>query len=138
MRDLLERVSVRSAILADATVSGAAGLLMLVAANPLGDLLDLPVMLLRIAGLIIVPYVGFLVFVATRSPIMPIAVWAVIGANLLWTAGSIIVLLSGKVDPNALGVVFVLVQAGVVALFAELQFLALHGRRSRVLGTALR
>ena len=107
MRDLLERVSVRSAILADATVSGAAGLLMLVAANPLGDLLDLPVMLLRIAGLIIVPYVGFLVFVATRSRIVTTSVWAVIGANLLWTAGSIIVLLSGKVDPNALGVAFV-------------------------------
>jgi len=136
MRDLLERVSVRSAILADATVSGAAGLLMLVAANPLGDLLDLPVMLLRIAGLIIVPYVGFLVFVATRSRIVTTSAWAVIGANLLWTAGSIIVLLSGHVDPNALGVVFVLVQAAVVALFAELQFLALHGERSRGMSAA--
>ncbi|MGB3305215.1 MAG: hypothetical protein WBA63_03455 [Thermomicrobiales bacterium] len=136
MRDLLERVSVRSAILADATVSGAAGLLMLVAASPLGDLLDLPVMLLRIAGLIIVPYVGFLVYVATRSPIATASVWAVIGANLLWTAGSIIVLLSGEVGPNALGVAFVLVQAGVVSLFAELQFLALQGRRSRGMSAA--
>lgn len=117
-------------------MSGAAGLLMLVAASPLGDLLDLPVMLLRIAGLIIGPYVGFLVYVATRSPIATTSVWAVIGSNLLWTAGSIIVLLSGEVGPNALGVAFVLVQAGVVALFAELQFLALQGRRSRGMSAA--
>lgn len=130
MKSLFERFTLRSSLLLDAAVCAAAGLLMFAAAGPLGDLLDLPTTLLRVAGVILIPYVPLLVLVATRSPIAPASVWTVIAVNLLWTAGSFILLLSGQVDPNSLGIAFVIFQAVVVALFAELQFTALGRRRT--------
>jgi hypothetical protein len=50
----------------------------------------------------------------------------VILANVLWAAASVLVLLSGWVAPNALGVAFVLAQAAVVGLFGQLQAMALR------------
>ncbi len=57
----LYNLTLRSSLLLDAAVSGATGVLMLAAAGPLGDLLDLPTTLLRVAGLILIPYVALLV-----------------------------------------------------------------------------
>lgn len=130
MQRLFERFTLRSSLLLDAAVCAAAGLLMLAAAGPLGDLLDLPTTLLRVAGVILIPYVALLAIIASRSSIAPAAAWTVIGTNLLWTAASFILLLSGQTDPNALGIAFVIFQAIIVALFAELQFTALGRRRT--------
>lgn len=130
MQRLFERFTLRSSLLLDAAVCAAAGLLMFAAAGPLGDLLDLPTTLLRVAGVILIPYVALLAIIASRSSIAPAAAWTVIGTNLLWTAASFILLLSGQTDPNALGIAFVIFQAIIVALFAELQFTALDRRRT--------
>ena len=119
MQRLVERLTLRSSLLLDAGVCGAAGLLLLAASRQLGDTFDLPVMLLRVVGVVLIPYTALLVIIATRSSIAPAAVLTVISTNLLWTAGSFILLLSGQVDPNSLGIAFVTFQAVVVALFAE-------------------
>jgi len=50
----------------------------------------------------------------------------VILINALWVAASIVLLLSGWVAPNALGTVFVIVQALAVAVFADLQYLGVR------------
>lgn len=115
----------RRVLLADTLVSGATGLLMLLGAGLLTDMLDLPTALLRTAGLILLPYALFVIYVATRSS-QPAAVWAVIVINALWAVDSIVLLLSGWVTPNALGYAFVLVQAVAVAVFAELQYVGLR------------
>src|SRR5665811_2186054 len=49
------------------------------------------------------------------------AVWPVVAANFAWAAGCVAVLLSGQVEPNGLGVAFILVQAVAVLIFADLQ-----------------
>jgi hypothetical protein len=53
------------------------------------------------------------------------AVGAVIVGNLLWVVGSALLVVSGWVEPNALGYAFISVQALVVAVFVWLEYAAL-------------
>src|SRR5829696_5818238 len=57
----------RYALLADAIASGATGLLLITGADLLTGLLGLPMVLMREAGLLLVPYVAFVAFVGTRE-----------------------------------------------------------------------
>lgn len=116
----------RRALLADGVVSGATGLLLALAAGPLADRLDLPTLLLRLAGVSLLPYAAALLYLAMRDSIPRRAVWVVIGANLLWAVASILLLLTGWVEPSGLGYAFVIAQALIVAAFADLQYLGLH------------
>lgn len=119
-----ERLTSSFVLRLDAAVSGVTGLTMLALANPLGGLLDLPVELLRGAGAILLGLIAALFWLAGRSTISRTALYAVAGINLVWAIDSVVLLVTGWVDPSALGVAFVLLQAGVVLLFAELQVMA--------------
>lgn len=133
---VVQRTSLlRQALLADAIVSGATGVLMAGGATVLAELLALPEPLLRYAGLVLLPYAAFVAFVATRVHLQRPAVWAVIVINALWALESIVLLLTGWVAPNIAGYAFVLFQAGVVAVFAELQFLGLRREALKPVGT---
>jgi hypothetical protein len=115
----------RKSLLLDAAASGATALLLIAGASLLDGLLGLPVALMREAGLILVPFVAFVAWVGTREDVARGAVWTIIAANALWVAASIGLLVSGWVAPTALGYAFVIAQAAVVALFAELQYAGL-------------
>jgi hypothetical protein len=119
-------LSLRNVLVLDAVASGATGLLAIVASGFLARLLELPAGLLLGAGLVLVPYVLIVIYTATRPAIPRAAVWTIIVANALWALASVLVLLSGWVAPNALGVAFVLAQAGVVALLGQLQYIGLR------------
>ena len=54
---------------------------------------------------------------------------AVIAINAIWVIESVMALVLGWVQPNALGVAFVLAQAAAVAVFAGLQVFAIRGAR---------
>jgi hypothetical protein len=116
----------RQALLADAAICAAAGLLMLPGAGFLASLFGLPEALLRSVGLALIPYAAFVAYTATRRPIPLGAVWAVILLNALWAGASIILLLGGWLTPNTLGTGLVLFQALVVAGFAAVQYLAVR------------
>jgi hypothetical protein len=116
----------RRALMLDALASGATALLLIAAAGFLDALLGLPVALLRGAGLLLVPYVAFVAFVATRPRIEPAGVWVIVACNVLWVLASFLVLLSGKLAPTGLGIAFVVAQAIVVALLGELQVMGLR------------
>lgn len=116
----------RYALIADAAASGATGLLMIAGAGLLEGLLGLPAALTREAGLLLVPYVAFVAFVGTREHISRTAVQATIALNVIWTVCSVGLLVTDYVAPTALGYAFVIGQAAVVALFAELQFIGLR------------
>jgi hypothetical protein len=112
----------RRALLADAVVSGGAGLLMLLGAGLLDGLLGLPAGLLRYAGASLLPFAAIVGTLGTRlSPALP-AVWAVVAYNALWALDSVLLLVSGWVAPTVLGYGFVPAQAGAVALFAGMQW----------------
>jgi len=123
----MKAFSIRPVMNLDAAITGVTGLLMLVAAAPLGDLLDLPTALLAVAGAVLIPYVACLLWLATRAEVPRTGVLAVIALNVAWGLGCVALLVSGQVEPNALGMAFVLVQAVAVLVFADLQALALRG-----------
>jgi len=112
----------RRVLLADALISGATGLVMAVGAGFLASLLNLPTALLREAGLALLPYALFVAYVATRAQLKRPLVWALIIANALWALDSIALLVSGWIAPNMLGYAFIIAQAVVVAVLAELQY----------------
>ena len=119
MSNLLD---LRRVLLLDAIVSGACGLLMLLAAGPLAGLLELPVGLLRWAGAALLPFAAAVAFAATRPVVARRTVLVLVAVNAAWVLASLAVLLGGVVRPNGLGVGFVVAQAVVVALLAELQY----------------
>lgn len=123
---LRQITNLRFALLADAVASGATGLMMIAGAGLLEGLLGLPTALMRGAGLVLIPYVAFVAYVGTREVISRPAVQATIAMNVLWVAASIGLLMSGYVAPAVLGYAFVIVQAVVVGVFAELQLIGLR------------
>jgi hypothetical protein len=120
------------ALLLDAIATGVVALLLLTAGGLLADVLGLPAPLLRYAGLLLIPFVALVGWAGTRERAPRHVVRTIIAANALWVIASILLLLSGWVQPTALGYAFVIGQAAVVGVFAELQMLGL--RRAPAVG----
>jgi hypothetical protein len=111
---------------ADAATSAAAGLVLIIDADPLSVWLALPTELLRGAGLVMLAFAAFVAGLANRDSAPPKAVWAVIAVNAIWAVDSMILPFIGWVNPSALGLAFITAQAVGVAVFAELEYLALR------------
>ncbi|KRB79177.1 hypothetical protein [Noviherbaspirillum sp. Root189] len=121
----------RRVLLADAAAGAVTGLLMALGADTLESLLQIPAALLQSAGIALLPLAALIVYVATRQQPPRGAVWAIIICNALWTLDSFYIAFSGWISPNTLGQAFIVTQAVVVAVFAELEYFAL--RKSRAL-----
>ena len=128
MFDRLAAVPLRRILLADAVLTGATALLMVVGAAPLSGLLGLPQPLLFWAGLSLLPFVGLVALLARRGRAPRGAVLAVALYNALWVVDSVLLLALGWVSPTLLGSAFVLAQAAVVGVFALAQYAALPQR----------
>jgi hypothetical protein len=118
-------VLLRRVLLADAIVSAATGIAMMLGAEMFSPLLGVPAALLRWAGVSLVPFAVFVGVVAMRDSISGAAVRVVIVANLLWAADSVLLLFTGWVDPTVLGYAFILGQAVIVLALAEVQRIGL-------------
>jgi len=114
------------ALVADAAVTAAAGLLMAVFAASLSSLLGLPGPLLQSAGFVLLPYAAGVGYLGSRARVPAAAIWAVIVLNVLWAVDSVALLFTGWIAPTGLGMTFVIFQAIVVAALAELQYFGLR------------
>jgi hypothetical protein len=114
----------RRALLADAVASVATGLAMAIGADVLDVLLGLPTPLLQAVGVFCVIYGAFVGWMGSRARLPEAMVRIVIGGNALWVLASFALL--AVVTPTALGYVFVIGQAVVVGLLAELQYIGLR------------
>lgn len=111
----------RLALVTDAAVTGANAVAYLVGAVVLDSWLGLPTSLLLTAGAFLAVYAALVMRLATR-PTMPRAgVLAVIGANVLWAAGSLLLLALDAFAPHTAGQVWIAVQAVAVGGFAAIQ-----------------
>lgn len=110
----------------DAVASGALGALSVAASPVMDDLLSTPLALLVSVGAFLVIWAAALWVLASRPQISRTAVCSVIGLNLLYAAGAIVVAMAGWFPLSALGTAFVLTQAAAVALAAAAQFYALR------------
>lgn len=110
----------------DAVASGALGALSVAASLVMDDLLSTLLALLVLVGAFLVIWAAALWVLASRPQISRTALWSVIGLNLLYAAGAIVVAMVGWFPLSALGTAFVLTQAAAVALVAAAQFYALR------------
>jgi hypothetical protein len=112
----------RRVLTADALISAAAGVVMVAGAELLHGVLQLPVALLIGAGVMLFPWAAALLWLQRKAVVPRAAVWAVIALNLAWIAESLWVAFGGRFAPSGFGVAFILLQAAVVAVLAELEF----------------
>lgn len=121
----------RRVLITDTTLTGTSGILLLLAARPLSTLLALPSALLLGAAAIFIPFAIFVGWLGTRPRVYRPLVFAAIALNALWAVDSILLLFTKWVQPTPFGELFVIGQAVVVAVIAELQFVGLR-RSTRV------
>jgi hypothetical protein len=122
----------RRAIQADAIFSGVSALLLTFGAGELAALSNLPTGLLRETGLFLIAYAAVVGWLGSRQSMPKALVAIVIAGNVAWTVASIALLFSGAVTPNLLGEAFVAVQAIIVGVLAELQYIGLRRSGSAV------
>src|SRR5438067_511878 len=92
--------------------------------------LGVPLALPRPLGLVLVAYAAAIWVVSSRPAISAPAARAAVVANALWAIGSVILVIAGPFALTGPGVAFVLAQAALVALFADLQSLGLRQARA--------
>lgn len=114
---------------ADAASCAASGALQLVAGQPLSDVTGLPLALLQWTGWFLLGYALLAAWMAARSPVPRRLIGLVVVGNLGWAVACVALLALGGLGLSAWGVAWVLAQALVVVVFAELQWTGL--RRTR-------
>ena len=124
---LVPSLLLRRALVVDAILSGAFGLILLAGADLFADLLELPANLVRYAGLILLPFAGWVGRLARQERVARTAMRTMIAINLAWAFASVLILALGWVAPNVLGTLFLLVQALLVLGFAAVEILGLRG-----------
>jgi hypothetical protein len=119
-------VFLRRAIQADAIFSGVSAVLLTFGAGDIAPLLNLPEALLRESGLFLIAYTALVGWLGTRQTMPKALVAIVIAGNAAWTLASIALLFSDAVMPNLLGEAAVAMQAIMVGVLAELQYIGLR------------
>jgi hypothetical protein len=122
---ILDRTAfLRRVLMVDAATCLAMGALLVLFASPLATLLGLPSLLLAYAGASLFPIAGFMAWVAIRRELSRWGAWVVILGNAGWVAGSVLVLFLAS--PTTIGFAFVIAQAVVVVLLAELEYVGVR------------
>ena len=119
---------------ADAASCAASGALQLVAGQPLSDVTGLPLALLQSTGWFLLGYALLAAWMAARSPVPRRLIGLVVVGNLGWAVGCVALLAFGGLGLSAWGTAWVLAQAVVVVVFAELQWTGLRCTRDVVGG----
>jgi hypothetical protein len=122
---MIDSPLLRLALKLDALVTGANALAYLAAFALLDSWLGVPAGFLVAIGAFLAVFAGLVYALATRPSMPRAAVVAVIEANLLWAAGSVLALALDWFSPTLGGQVVIAVQAAGVVGFAALQYLAL-------------
>ncbi len=116
--------TLKNVLLLDAATCLGAGALMAFGSTFVSGLTAIPAPLLFWAGLILFPCAALMIVTGLQAmPSRPL-VWLIILGNIGWVAASLG--LFAILSPNVLGVVFILAQAGAVAILALLEHNALQ------------
>ena len=119
------RIATRPFLLGDAALTGVNGLAYALLPNFLSEHLGAPAGLIRGLGIFLVIVAADIVVLATRRPIPRWGLLALVSLNAAWVIASLWYAIAA--DLTALGRVWVVVQALIVAAFAEVQWI--HARR---------
>lgn len=121
-----DRFSLKAVLLLDAAVTGANGLAYVAGAAFLDSLLGPSASHLVALGVFLIGCSIVLATIGIRRPISRGWTMFAIEVNLAWAIGSIAAVAFGWLELTTTGQVWTIVQAGLVAAFAALQFSALR------------
>ena len=113
----------RGAFKVDAVASVGSGLAYVVASGPIGDLLGLPSGFLVAVGAFSVLYGAYAWYLGSRPRVSPAMGVRIAAGNIGWAVASVAMVLTGWHDPTTAGTVWILMQAALVAGFADAQIL---------------
>jgi hypothetical protein len=116
----------RKVLLVDAVISGATGAMMALGAGLLSEFLGLSQQLLFWAGLSLLPFAAIVGIVARKAHPAKPGIWTIAVINIAWVLASALILVLGPVTPTIFGTIFVVAQAIVVGILAELQIIAVR------------
>lgn len=112
----------QNVLLIDAATCVGAGALMAFGSNFVAGLTGIPAPLLYWAGLILFPVAAMMAYAGLQAtPPGPLVMLIILG-NVGWLLASLAVF--AFIAPNALGVLFIIAQAGTVAVLASLEYSA--------------
>jgi hypothetical protein len=120
----------RTVLSVDAIACGTMGATLVIFANSLAGVLGLSASFLTITGLVLLPLAIWIGLLARQSMPSRKAVWLLIAGNAVWVIDSFLLLFLGWVEPTALGTAFIVTQAILTGVFAELEYIGV--RRSAV------
>jgi hypothetical protein len=123
MQSLLPSRLLRTTLYIDAAASGTLAVLQLAAPDLLSRLLMLPHSLLVETGAFLVGYTLLLLVMARSSRLWSPLVLFIVFGNVGWAAAGAVLLVTGTLQPNALGIAFVAMQAIAVLAFAGAEYL---------------
>lgn len=124
--------NLRTLLRADAATCGVMGLALIAGASSLAKWTGIEAGFLVGAGALLLPISVFMLVTAQMRPLRLPAVHTVILGNAAWVVASLAIPLSGVIAPNALGWLFIGVQAIGVALLSALEMSATAAHSSRV------
>jgi len=126
----------RNVLLLDAASCLACGALQVAATGALVPWLGLPAPLLLETGLFLLVYAALVGWIATRRLVPTVWVRLLVVGNLGWALACVGLVFSGLIRPTVLGVGYLVLQAVVVAVLAELQWMGLRGDKAGRLQSA--
>ena len=116
--------ALQNILLLDAATCVATGALMAFGSNFVAGLTAIPAPLLTWAGLILFPCAALMLYAGLQASPPRSIVWLIVLGNIGWVIAS--VGLFAFIAPNALGTIFILAQAVVVAVLALLEHNAMQ------------
>lgn len=124
------QTSLRRRLGLDAVVTAVNGLVYLALSGPVSDLLGVDRGLLLVLGAALLGYALGVARLARGAVPSPRPVSLVIDVNAAWAVASIVVLVTGVLDPSTAGYVWIPLQAAVVMGFAVVQYGLLRAVRA--------
>lgn len=124
--------NLKQLLLLDAVSCAGMGVLLIAGASMIEIWMAIPAGLSITAGLLLLPVAAFMALTGARLSNNAAAVWTVILGNAGWVAASFFIVAAGLVQPNALGVVFILAQGAFVTVLALMEYAAVRAERTRL------
>ncbi|MFZ0140099.1 MAG: hypothetical protein WAL70_03365 [Aeromicrobium sp.] len=119
-------LTLRNSLLIDAVLTTVNGLVFVAGAAALDDALGPSTVVMVGLGVFMLAYAAFVAWLAGRRPVSRLSVALVADGNFTWAIVSVAVVAYGWLGLTTAGVVWTIVQAGLVAGFAIIQILAVR------------
>jgi hypothetical protein len=115
-------LSLRTLLWIDAATCAGFGAILALGSREIGALVQISPGFLLYVGLALLPMAAVIAIAAWPRTVDRRAARLVVAGNVLWVAASVVVVIAGWVEPNAVGLAFIAGQAVAVAVLAAFEY----------------